>query len=114
MKPLIVANWKMNPETSDKTKELLDSINKETVKNREQVVICPPFVYLSLVKDIKKGAQNLFFEEKGAFTGEISPLMLKDAGCEYIILGHSERRKIFGESVARESDVRIKKRYWGI
>ncbi len=68
------------------------------------VIICPPFTSLqianSLIKDsnIKLGAQNMFYEESGAFTGEISAPMLKSVGCEYVILGHSERRAIFGET----------------
>jgi len=69
-----------------------------------EVIVCPPFTSLnevhSLVKDspVKLGAQNMFFEESGAYTGEISASMLKSVGCEYVILGHSERRTIFGES----------------
>ena len=69
-----------------------------------EVIVCPPFTSLgeahSLVKDsvIKLGAQNMYFEKSGAFTGEVSADMLKSAGCEYVIIGHSERRTIFGES----------------
>jgi len=85
MKKLIVANWKMNPLTSEEAKILFNQV-KET-----GAVICPPFVYLSALK--ANGAQDCFFEEKGAFTGEISPQMLKNLGVEYVILGHSERRK---------------------
>ncbi|MBI2626008.1 MAG: triose-phosphate isomerase [Candidatus Nealsonbacteria bacterium] len=85
MKPLIVANWKMNPATLEEAKNLFDQV-KET-----GAVICPPFVYLSALR--ANGAQDCFWEEKGAFTGEISAQMLKDLGVEYVILGHSERRK---------------------
>ena len=68
------------------------------------VVICPPFTHLTTVKglletsDIKLGAQNLYPEEKGAFTGEISAMMLRSVGCHYVIIGHSERRQYFEES----------------
>ena len=103
MKKFIIANWKCNPKTLIKAKQLFNSIKKvsKNTKNTE-VIICPPFIYLKeikkLQKEVKLGAQNSCWEEKGAFTGEISPLMLKDLGCEYVILGHSERRKYFSEN----------------
>ena len=99
MKTLIVANWKMNPSTLEGAKLLFEAVKKE-VKNikKVEIVICPPFTFLSNIQypisNIKLGAQDCFWEEKGAFTGEISPLMLKNLGCEYIIIGHSERRKL--------------------
>ena len=101
--PMIAGNWKMNTTVSEAVKlvgemrPLLDPIG-----NVEKVV-CPPFVSLTSVKDILKGssvklgAQNMHFEEKGAYTGEVSPLMLAGL-CEYVILGHSERRQYFGET----------------
>jgi len=98
MKTLIVANWKMNPSTLEGAKLLFEAVKKE-VKNikKVEIVICPPFTFLSNIQypisNIKLGAQDCFWEEKGAFTGEISPLMLKDLGCQYVIIGHSERRK---------------------
>ena len=101
-KTIIVANWKMNPQTLKEAESLFDSV-KEGIKNSErvEVVICPPFTYLpALLKNPKAliiGAQNSFWEDSGAFTGEISPLMLKSLGCQYVILGHSERRKYFSE-----------------
>lgn len=96
MKLLIVANWKMNPQTLAEARKIFNSV-KRGIKNIKgvEVVFCPPFPYLSF---IKSGAQNMFYEEKGAYTGEISPLMLKDLGIKYVILGHSERRKYFGET----------------
>jgi len=100
MKPLIVANWKCNPTSQKEAKHLFDSLKRglSKTKAKSEIVVCPPFVYLPLFQKtsmpFKLGAQNCFFEEKGAFTGEISPLMLKDLGCQYVILGHSERRKI--------------------
>jgi triosephosphate isomerase len=102
MKPLIIANWKMNPQTLAEAKQLFHSIKKglENIKNVE-VVICPPFVYLARLQpptlNLRLGAQNCFWEEKGAFTGEISPPMLKNLGCQYVILGHSERERYLGE-----------------
>ena len=89
------------PEAVSAAKELKKSV--KNVKNAE-VVICPPFTALEAVgKELKKssmklGAQNMHFEDYGAYTGDISPLMLKNAGCEYVILGHSERREFFNES----------------
>ncbi|RUM40480.1 MAG: triose-phosphate isomerase [Desulfurobacterium sp.] len=101
---LIAGNWKMYktiPEAFDLVREL-----KELVKdvNDRDILVCPPFTALYPVfkelegSNIVLGGQNMYFEEQGAFTGEISPLMLKNAGCSYVILGHSERRHIFGET----------------
>jgi triosephosphate isomerase len=97
-KILVVANWKMNPETIDKAKEIF----KETEKGMSEIkkvnlVVCPPFVYLSDLEKINNskivlGAQDMFWEESGSFTGEISSKMLKGEG--YVILGHSERREL--------------------
>jgi len=104
MKPLVVANWKMNPQTLAEAKQLFNFLKKEGLKNIKnvEVVICPPFVYLSNLKskilNLKLGAQDCFWEQKGAYTGEVSPKMLKDLGCQYVILGHSERRIYLGET----------------
>ncbi|MDP3995649.1 MAG: triose-phosphate isomerase [bacterium] len=98
MKPLIIANWKMNPKTPAEAERLFNSVSKG-VKNikKVEVVVCPPFIYLSQLKKTKygllMGAQDCFWEEMGAFTGEIGPIMLKNIGCQYVIVGHSERRK---------------------
>jgi len=101
-KPMIAGNWKMNTtigEAVDLVKAMRDELNK--VRSVEKV-LCPPFVSLAAVKEllkgtsIKVGAQNVYFAEKGAYTGEISPLMLADL-CEYVIIGHSERRQYFAE-----------------
>ncbi len=102
---VIAGNWKMHKDLSESQNlisKLTNALNKEETKC--DVIICPPFTSLSeaaaLVKNtkVKLGAQNMYFEDKGAFTGEISAAMLKSVGCEYVILGHSERRTIFGES----------------
>ena len=91
MKPLIVANWKCNPTTLEEAKKIFKKANFPGA----EVVICPPFIYLSSLG--AKGAQDCFWEEKGAYTGEISPKMLRDLGVEYVIIGHSERR-VLGET----------------
>jgi triosephosphate isomerase len=109
MQKLIVANWKMNPQSLNEAKKLFNSIKSwikrhSNILQNVRIIICPPFVYLeSLSKSLKTknyqlktnlGAQDLFWEERGAFTGEISPKMLKNLGCQYVIIGHSERRKL--------------------
>jgi len=102
MKKIIVANWKMNPQNKKEAEQIFNSIKKLGLVKNAEIVICPPFIYLSSFKlqviGFKIGAQDCFWEEKGAFTGEVSALMLKDAGCQYVIAGHSERRKYFGET----------------
>jgi triosephosphate isomerase len=99
VKPLIVANWKCNPTTLKKAKLLLALLKRgaQGIRNVE-VVICPPFIYLPILKAkgynrLAFGSQDCFWEERGAFTGEVSPLMLNDLGVKYVIIGHSERRK---------------------
>lgn len=98
-KPLIVANWKMNPVTVREANRLFDAVKKgikSIKKRRAEVVICPPVIYIpgfkSQMPDFKLGAQNIFYKKQGAYTGEISPVMLKEFGCQYVIIGHSERR----------------------
>ncbi|MFW9939984.1 MAG: triose-phosphate isomerase [Candidatus Thorarchaeota archaeon] len=103
--PIVGGNWKMNRGTPEQSKEMLKELIPliKDVSNVE-VVIAPPFTSLigtyEILKDtyIKVGAQNMYFEENGAFTGEISPIFLKEINVEYVILGHSERRDIFNES----------------
>ncbi|MDD5605063.1 MAG: triose-phosphate isomerase [Dehalococcoidales bacterium] len=102
-KPLIAGNWKMNTSTDEAVslvKEMLAELEKST---NVEVTLCPPFISLIPLYDlvslsiISLGAQNMHYEEKGAFTGEISALMLKPF-CKYVIIGHSERRQLFGET----------------
>ena len=103
-KPFIAANWKMN-KTIRETREFLSAFIPE-VKDKSDVtiVIAPPFTALASAATELKGtniilsAQNMFYEEKGAYTGEISPLMLVDIGCKFVIIGHSERRQYFDET----------------
>lgn len=103
-KPIIAGNWKMyksEAEAMDFVKKLKPQV--ADVRDRT-IVVCPPFPNLSKVCDgvcdsnIAIGGQNLFWEDQGAFTGEVSALMLKSVGCTYVIIGHSERRQYFGET----------------
>jgi triosephosphate isomerase len=114
--PVIAGNWKMNKnivESVSLVKELKDFVRR--IKGVD-IVVCPPFTSLWVVKEIVNGtnihlgAQNMYWETKGAFTGETSPLMHKDVGCEYVILGHSERRQYFketSEEVARKTEAAL-------
>lgn len=98
-KILIVANWKMNPRSLKEAKAILEAVKKEIRTSKEtEVVICPPFIFLPLLSGWVRGGQNCHWENTGAYTGEISPLMLADAGVQYVILGHSERRRLMGET----------------
>ena len=102
----VVGNWKMHTTAAEATRLAKAVVDGFGVEDRVCVGICPPFPYLALVGEILKGsrvslgAQNLYPETEGAFTGEVSPTMLLDLGCKYVILGHSERRKKLGESDA--------------
>ena len=98
MKSIIIGNWKMNPVSLKEAKELFDGVKKGVKNTEAEVVVCPPFIYLAEFNGLPLGAQNVFYKEKGAFTGEVSPLMLKDLGVEYVLIGHSERRKYFAET----------------
>jgi len=101
-KPLVAGNWKMNG-TLDSTRDLVTAIKSDTPLGAE-IVVCAPFVYLAEVQSllagtsIAWGAQDLSEYERGAYTGEVSGMMLTDFACQYVIVGHSERRTIFGES----------------
>lgn len=101
---MIIANWKMNktnPEAEEFVRELLPLLEGA---EQVEVILCPAYICLERVGNkladtgLKLGAQNLFWEEKGAYTGEVSAAMLKDVGCSHVIIGHSERRQILGET----------------
>lgn len=103
-KMVIAGNWKMHNDLKESV-QLVSGIKQNLSDNENvDVIVCPPYTSLetvsALVKNsaIKLGAQNMHFEDKGAFTGEISGNMLLGVGCEYVILGHSERRTLFGET----------------
>ena len=105
-KPFVAGNWKMNTDThtSVELAKHIASGSFEVASHRVTVAVCPPFVYLQSVtkalssSSIAVGAQDVYIESKGAFTGEISPPMLKDIGCTYVLCGHSERRHVIGEN----------------
>jgi triosephosphate isomerase len=104
--PFVAGNWKMHM-TIQEAKSLASAIIKASLELSEaEIVLIPPFTALRSVKKlasespVQLGAQNLFWEEKGAYTGEISAPMLKNVGCRYVVIGHSERRQYFGETDA--------------
>lgn len=103
MKKIIVANWKMSPDSLKEAEKIFNEIKRAAGKMlKVEIVICTPFIYLSTFYSphsaLKLGSQDVFYEEKGAYTGEISAKMLKNLGASYVIIGHSERRKHFGET----------------
>lgn len=103
-KKIIAGNWKMNKDLNESQNLISGIINGLGSDDKCDVIVCPPFTSLNdvnlLLKNtqVKLGAQNMFYEDSGAYTGEISASMLKSVGCEFVILGHSERRAIFGET----------------
>lgn len=103
-KNVIAGNWKMN-KTASEAREFVEAIREKIPTNdKAEAIICAPFPYLpALVEategtEIKVSAQNMHFEDSGAFTGEVSPVMLKDIGVTHVVLGHSERRELFAET----------------
>ncbi|MCX6267200.1 MAG: triose-phosphate isomerase [Bacteroidetes bacterium] len=105
-KQIVAGNWKMNKtfsEAENLITEIADVLDEVDLKDAE-VILCPPALYLEMTTDVafesnfKVGAQNIYPEDSGAFTGEISPLMLKELNVTYCIIGHSERRKYFNET----------------
>jgi triosephosphate isomerase len=104
---IFAGNWKMyntKAQAETLTQGILDGI--KTVPDGREIIIFPPFTLVDRVSSlcagsaVSTGAQNMYFEDEGAFTGEISPVMIKDAGCRYVLLGHSERRHVLGETDA--------------
>ncbi len=105
-KPIIAGNWKMY-KTIREAIDLVTGLKRELFDVTDvEIVVCPPFTAIASVVDsvaesnISVGAQNLYWEEKGAFTGEVAPSMIQEAGAQYVILGHSERRALFAETDA--------------
>ncbi len=103
-RPIIAGNWKMN-KTIDQSLDLVTKLKSEVAKvNDLDIVVCPPFTSLFAVGKAIRGtniflsAQDVYWEEKGAYTGEVSPGMLTGVGCRYVIIGHSERRQFFAET----------------
>ncbi len=106
---LIVGNWKENPKSEDQAIALFRAVAKIKHSKKIEVAICPPFVYLEKFRELQKrgngrhvvlGAQDVFWEEKGPYTSEVGPRMLKSFGVRYVIVGHSERRKWLKETDA--------------
>ena len=103
-KKIIAGNWKMNMTPSEAVK-LVETLKPLVANEEVDVVFCVPAIDIVPVveaakgSNIQVGAENMYFEEKGAYTGEIAPNMLVDAGVKYVILGHSERRGYFGETM---------------
>jgi triosephosphate isomerase (TIM) len=101
-RPFVCGNWKMYTNAHS-GKALAVAIATAVTDDRVRVAICPPYPYLALIAEViahsrvELGAQNLYPAKEGAFTGEVSPGMLVDVGCRYVILGHSERRHVIGE-----------------
>ena len=101
---MIAGNWKMNKTNDEAVKLASDLVNLVGGVEEPKVVVCPPFTSLVSVYEVIRdsnihlGAQDMFWEDSGAYTGEVSPLMLGAVGCRYVIIGHSERRGYFGET----------------
>jgi len=113
-RPLIVGNWKMNKTATEAAAFIRDFCERLPASPNADVVIAPPFTALESARNalgpsswIGLGAQNVHWETHGAFTGEVSAPMLRDLGCRYVIVGHSERRALFGE---RDEDLQKKVR----
>ena len=101
--PIIAANWKMQ-KTSQEAVAFVESLGEQLQAGSVETVICPPHPLLGFIVEscrtygLKLGAQNMYWETSGAFTGEVSPQLLKDIGVQYVVVGHSERRQLFGET----------------
>lgn len=111
---MVAGNWKMNTDREEALHLAKEIVQVAGSLYKTEIVLCPPFVWLGdvyqLVKStrIKLGGQNIHWEDRGAFTGEISAPMLKAAGCKYVIIGHSERRRLFGET-DKQVNLKLKK-----
>ena len=104
---LVAGNWKMNGSTAANAELLAGIVAGVPAGSGFSLLVCPPFPYLASVvalaegSAVKVGAQNVSEHEKGAFTGEVAPSMLADIGCDYVLIGHSERRALYGETSAQ-------------
>ena len=107
MTKLLIGNWKMNPTDPEKAENIFSTVKKAPGSAKVEVVITPPAIYIPLLKDrgLSLGVQNIYFKNKGSFTGEVSAEMAKNSGCKYALIGHSERRNIFDET-----DEQVKKK----
>ena len=108
MKPIIIANWKMNPSNSKDAFALAKKVANGVKGFTGKVVLCPPYIYIPQLlasKNVEIGAQDCSWQEKGPLTGEVSAKQLKALGCSYVIVGHSERRKYLAETLGM---VRVK------
>ncbi|WP_099159933.1 triose-phosphate isomerase [Virgibacillus ndiopensis] len=103
-KKIIAGNWKMNKVLSEADQFIEEVVGKTPNDDKVEAIICAPFIFLSSLvekakgSNVKIGAQNMHYEENGAFTGEVSPVMLKDLGVTHVVIGHSERREYFAET----------------
>jgi triosephosphate isomerase (TIM) len=114
MKKIIIANWKLNPQTPREAKMLFGAIKKMADRQTKvKTIICPPTIFLPLFSTRKKsqrlslGGQDCFWETEGAFTGQISPAMLKYAGAEYVLVGHSEKRALGDDKEILRAKIKI-------
>jgi triosephosphate isomerase len=103
-RPIVAGNWKLHGSRTENARLVEDLMAQLPAKPAGQCIVCPPFVYVQEIarllrgSSVELGAQDVCAESQGAFTGEVSASMLKDVGCEYVIVGHSERRLIYRES----------------
>jgi len=114
-KPLVAGNWKMHGSRNENAALIASIVQGTTGDDRVEIAVCPPFVYIAdVVRGVKDspiavGAQNVCAEPVGAFTGEVAAAMLRDVGCRYVIVGHSERRHLY-----REDDALVARKFLAV
>ena len=107
---LVAGNWKMHGDDAGNRELVAGILEGAPASDRVSLLVCPPYPYLASVasqlagSNVQLGAQNVSEHEKGAFTGEVAPAMLREVGCRYVIVGHSERRTLYGESSAQVAE----------